>query len=271
MKLFTTALRKANTAQIRLRRWSYQRLAPHASTTPVFIMGCARSGSSVTMDLFAHSLDADVYQQVDRRAFQNHVLRPEAALRELFDKSRAAVAVLKPMHENQHAQRYLDAFPNLKIIWLLRAYGDGVNSCVRRWNTMRGNLQAIAAGKADVGWWGEGLCVHQLDMIRQHYHPEMSEASAYALFWYIRHYFYFHLGLDEIANIRVFRYETLVSEPESGVKDLFEFCGCPYKPAYARILHASSVRKHSHPEIDPEIEALCQDMTLRFDQHLVTL
>ncbi|PON09682.1 hypothetical protein C2W62_54200, partial [Candidatus Entotheonella serta] len=34
-----------------MRRWGYQRLSPHASTTPVFIMGCARSGSSVTMEL----------------------------------------------------------------------------------------------------------------------------------------------------------------------------------------------------------------------------
>ncbi|WP_089944106.1 sulfotransferase domain-containing protein [Candidatus Entotheonella palauensis] len=271
MQLFTTAWRKANTLQRRLRRWGYQRLSPHASTTPVFIMGCARSGSSVTMDLFAHSLDADVYQQVDRRAFQNQMLRPQTVLRDLFVKSRAAVAVLKPMHENQHARRYLDAFPDLRIVWLLRAYGDSVNSCVRRWNSMRGNLQAIAAGDADVGWWGEGLSAHQLEVIRHHYRPEMSEASAYALFWYIRHYFYFDLGLDEVPNVQVFRYETLVSEPESAVEDLFNFCSCPYKPAYARILHASSIRKHPHPEIDPEIEALCQDMTMRFDQHLVKL
>lgn len=270
MPLLTTALRKANTLQRRLRRWGYQRLFPHPSTTPVFIMGCARSGSSVTMDLFARSLDADVYQQVDRRAFQSHMLRPEVVLRDLIDQSQAAVVVLKPMHENQYARRYLDAIPGLKIIWLLRAYGDSVNSCVRRWNTMRGNLHAIAAGEADVGWWGEGLSTHQLDIIRQHYRPEMSEASAYALFWYIRHSFYFDLGLDEVANVRVFRYETLVSEPEAAVRELFQFCDCPYKPAYARILHASSIRKHAHPEIDPGIETLCQDMTMRFDQHLVT-
>ncbi|PON17912.1 hypothetical protein C2W62_10750 [Candidatus Entotheonella serta] len=152
MQLTSTELRKANTLQRRLRRWGYQRLSPHASTTPVFIMGCARSGSSVTMELFAHSLDADVYQQVDRRAFHNHMLHPEAALCGLFDKSRAAVVVLKPMHENQYARRYLDTIPGLKIVWLLRAYGDSVNSCVRRWNTMRDNLRAIAAGEAEVGW-----------------------------------------------------------------------------------------------------------------------
>lgn len=152
MQLTSTALRKANTLQRRLRRWGYQRLSPHASTTPVFIMGCARSGSSVTMELFAHSLDADVYKQVDRRAFHNHMLRPEAALCGLFDKSRAAVVVVKPMHENQYARRYLDTIPGLKIVWLLRAYGDSVNSCVRRWNTMRDNLRAIAAGEAEVGW-----------------------------------------------------------------------------------------------------------------------
>ncbi len=223
------------------------------------------------MDLFARSLDADIYQQVDRRAFHNHVLRPEAVLRHLFDRSRAAVVMLKPMHENQHARRYLETFPALKIVWLLRAYGDSVNSCVRRWNSMRGNLRAIAEGDVNVGWWGEGLSDRQLDLIRQLYRPEMSEVSAYALFWYLRHSFYFDLGLDESPHVRVFRYETLVSEPETAVEDLFHFCGCPYKPAYARILHASSIRKHAHPEIDPEIESLCQDMTMRFDQHLVKL
>ncbi|PON17911.1 hypothetical protein C2W62_10745 [Candidatus Entotheonella serta] len=90
------------------------------------------------------------------------------------------------------------------------------------------------------------------------------------MFWYIRHYFYFNLRLDESPHVRVFRYEHLVSEPEVAVRDLFQFCGCPYKSTYARILHASSIRKHDHPEIDPKIEALCQDMTMRFDQHLVT-
>lgn len=269
MQLLTTVFRKANTARQRLRRWGYQRLYPHALTTPVFVMGFARSGSSVTMDLFARSMDADVYQQADPRAFQNSVLRSEAAVRSLIDKSRAAVAVFKPMHENQCAGHYLDAFPGLKIVWLFRQYGDSVNSCVRRWNTMRRNLQAIAAGETDCGWWGEGLSTHQLDVVRQHYQPEMSEASAYALFWYIRHSFYFDLGLDEAPNVRVFRYEALVSEPETEVESLFRFCGCPYQPAYARILHASSIRKHPHPEIDPEVEALCRDMTMRFEQHLV--
>ncbi len=269
MHLLTTALRKANTAQLRLRRWGYQRLSPHDSTTPVFIMGCARSGSSVTMDLFARSLDADVYQQVDSRAFQNSMLRGEAVVRDLLDKSRAAVAVFKPMHENQYARRYLDAFPELKIVWLFRQYGDSVNSSVRRWSNMSRNLGAIVAGKADCGWWGEALSAHQLEVIRQHYRPDMSEASAYALFWYVRHYFYFDLGLDEMPNVQVFRYEALVSEPETEVENLFKFCGCPYQPAYARILHTSSIRKNPHPEIDPEIEALCRDLTMRFEDHLV--
>ncbi len=269
MQLLNTALRKANSAQRRLCRWGYQRLFPHPSTTPVFIMGFARSGSSVTMDLFGRSLDAEVYQQVDPRAFQNSILRGQAVVRGLIDKSRAAVVIFKPMHENQSARQYLEAFPELKIIWLFRQYGDSVNSCVRRWSTMSRNLHAIASGKIDLGWWGEGLSAHQIDVIRQHYRPEMSAASAYALFWYVRHYFYFDLGLDETPNVQVFRYESLVSEPETEVERLFRFCGCPFKPAYARILHASSIRKHAHPEIDPEIEALCQDMTMRFEQHLV--
>ena len=96
----------------------------------------------------------------------------------------------------------------------------------------------------------------------------MSEGSAYALGWYLRQTFYFDVSLYDEPNVRVFCYEDLVTQPEEQFAEMFKFCGCPFKPAYIRDIHPHSINKHPHPKIDPEIEALCQEMTARFDAHL---
>ena len=266
MQTLHTVLRKASNAQRRILKWGYQRLRPHATTRPVFIMGCARSGSSMTMHIFDRAYDAAIYQQRDHRAFCNGVLREADVVRTLLANSRAAVAVFKPMHENQYARRFLTAFPELRIIWLLRGYGDSVNSSVHKWSQMRQNLQAIAQGQRDVGWWGERLSEHNLALVRQYYRPEMTNESAYALFWYLRHSFYFDLNLDQHPHVRVFRYENLVTHPAQQFGEVFKFCGCPFSSEYTRMVHVHSINRHPHPEIDPEIEAHCQEITYRFEQ-----
>ena len=268
MKLLKTVFRKAKTAQARVCRPIYQRLHPSQLTTPVFIMGAARSGSGMTMIAFEQSVDADVYQQVNQRAYGQKLLRGEPVLRALLAQSRATVAVFKPMHENQHADRFLRAFPELKIIWLLRRYGDSVNSGVRNWSTMRKRLKAIAEKSPTAAWWSDGLSQEKIELVQTHYRPDMSEESAYALGWYLRHTFYFDLSLYDEPNVRVFCYEDLVTQPKEQFTEMFKFCGCPFKLAYIRDIHPHSINKHPQPKIDPEIEGLCQEMTARFHAHL---
>jgi len=172
------------------------------------------------------------------------------------------------MHENQYAKHYLEKIPELKIIWLYRNYNDSVNSSVRRWKTMLKRIEAIAKDPSNSGWWGDQLPEDKVELIRTLYDSDMTQESAYALMWFLRHSFFFDLGLSENPRVRIFRYEEMASEPTKQFSQMFEFCGCPFVPKYANFVHANSVNKNPPMPIDPRIEKLCQDMTEKLDTQM---
>lgn len=262
---FTKVLGKADSAQRRVRRKIHKRLKPCEITTPVFVVGCQRSGTSMTMRVFDFSLDATIYQARDKRAFEHSLLKSDEVIRKLLERSRTAVTVFKPMNQIQHTRRFLEAFPGLKVVWLLRRYEDAVNSCVRKWNTMIDILKRIATDPSKAGWQGEGLSRRNIELVKTHFYADMSFESAYAMFWYLRNSFYFELALENEASVRIFRYEDLVLNPEQRFAEMFEFCGCPFHPNLTREIFSSSIGKHFSPKIDAPIEKLCQELSVRFN------
>lgn len=251
----------------RLRRYSRpiaQRLAPAAQPHPVFIVGCARSGSSMVMEAFDRSLWTEPYVQLDPRLFERHLLQDER-LQALLPRSRAEAIVCKPMHENQRIPELLKKFPAAKVVWLWRDYGDTINSSVRAWKTMVENLGRVATDPANSGWYGDRITPAGLELVRRHYRPDMTSESAYGLFWVVRHQFYFDFGLASEPRVRIFRYEDLVQNPAQAFAEMFRFAGCSFTPWCAKHVHAKSVQRHDRPTIDPAIERLCQEMTERLE------
>lgn len=266
MSAIETIRRKANTAGRRARRWVYQRANPRRPTAPLFIVACQRSGTSMAMNVFERSLDALVYHTGDRKAYDHGLLLADDVIRGLLAKSRAAVTVFKPMNQIQSLKHFLAAFPGLRVVWLLRDYRDVVNSGVRRWDTMRETLRRVTTDPDSAGWHGEAIPGHLLEVVRAHYRDDMSLESAYALFWYMRNRFYFELSLDTNEQVRVFRYEELVSRPVVAFGEMFAFCGCPYHPHLTTRIFASSVGRYEAPTIDPAIASLCEGLSEAFDR-----
>jgi hypothetical protein len=257
-------LGKADTAQRRMRRWIYQRVRPRDVSTPVFIVGSQRSGTSMTMRVFDLSLDAMVYHTTDHRAYRDGILHEDARIQRLVQRSRSAVTVFKPMNQIQRLPRYLSLLPDLRVVWLLRDYRDAVNSCVRRWDTMRDVLKQITIDPAQAGWHGEALPESLHEVVCRHYDDAMSLESANALFWYLRNQFFFELSLDQDPAVRVFPYEELVRRPDAAFARMFEFCGCPFDARLTREVTASSIGRYLPPELDSEIARLCMELTDRF-------
>jgi hypothetical protein len=229
-------------------------------------MGAGRSGSTMTMDVFFKSLETAVYHQQDQRAFNNRRLRDLERIARLLARSRAAVAIFKPLHDNQHARRYLDIFPDLKIVWLLRDYRDSVNSGIRRWAHLKERLARVVSHPDDCGWWGESLSPESRALLHAHYHDDMSAASAQALFWCLRHRFFFEQSLETEARVRVFRYEQLVTDPRREFAAMFALCACPFQPEFTSDVHGASIGLHAPPRLDPEIEDLCRNLSASFDR-----
>lgn len=263
--------RKADTVQRRLRRWVYQRCQPCRPTVPVFVVGCQRSGTDMTLRAFDLSLDARVYWPGDLRAYraqETDTLREPQVIRRILARSGAAATVFKPLHHLQRAREFLDTYPDLRIVWLLRNYQDCVNSCVRKWTTMKDTLAQVAADPSQAGWHGDGLTPRLLQLVRTHYHDGLSLESAFALFWYLRNSFYFELSLQSHRRVRIFRYEQLVQPASQEFRRMFQFCGCPFQPAVTREVFASSVQRHAPPVIDPRIDDLCGSLMDDFESLL---
>lgn len=92
---------------------------------------------------------------------------------------------------------------------------------------------------------------------------EVSDHSLAALLWYLRNILFLEGGLDRNHRVLPVRYETLVAEPTLEARRVFEFLGLPFDERYTAKVHATSVSRRSPPELDPEVEALCQDLLAR--------
>lgn len=254
--------RRAGNRARRALRPIYQRLRGGARPHPVLIVGVARSGSTMAVDAFERSWHTEVYVQRDARLFEKHLLQDDRLAGRLA-RSRATAIVCKPMHENQRVPELLRRFPAARVIWLWRDYGDTINSSVRKWNTMVGHLGRVVADPDEAGWYGAGITPGALDLARRHYRDEMSNESAYGLFWTMRQQMYFDLDLSREGRVRIVRYEDLAQRPQAAFREMFEFAECPFDLDCIRYVHGSSIHRHARPAIDPAIEAVCREMTDR--------
>ncbi|REJ69390.1 MAG: hypothetical protein DWQ31_04825 [Planctomycetota bacterium] len=263
MSIFKVALRKADTLQRRIRRQLYQRRHPCERTTPVFIVGSQRSGTSMTLRVFDLSLDALVFNTQDPRAYERGMLHDPPVIQGLLRGSRATVTVFKPMHEIQRIPRFLQKYDGLKIVWPVRHYADVVNSASRMWPNFLQTVRAMTHEPENAGWHGESLTEHQRDVLREHFRDDTTLLTANALFWYVRNSFYFELGLEDAPQVRLFSYERMVQKPREQFAEIFDFCGCPFTPELTREIFDSSIGKNARPEIDPAVDELCQGLLER--------
>ena len=212
-------LRKCDTLQRRIRQNIHQRLHPCDKTTPVFIVGCQRSGTSTMLRVFDLCFDAKVYNTQDQRAYRLGILHEPATIHRLLDGSRATVTVLKPMNEIQRIPQFLREYPGLRIIWLLRHYGDVANSSVREFKDLGPTMKMMVEDPANAGWHGELLSNNQREVLKEHYHDNLSRESMYVLFWCIRNLFFFEY--EHEPSVRVFKYEQFVQDPETEFGRIF--------------------------------------------------
>ena len=217
----------------------------------------------MVMGVYDMSVDATVYWEKDSRAFSGGLLLDETSTSQLIRTSGTRAAVFKTMNEMHDALKWLAAYPELRIIGMVRSYADVVNSSVRLFSSMRESLGRIVNDREDAGWWGGGISDENFALVKEYYHPEMKLEDAYALFWIIRNSLYFDLSLYDHPQVKICKYEHLVSAPDAQFREIFAFTGTPYKSSYTRKIFDSSVGKNQSPELDPEIDRRCREMMLR--------
>jgi hypothetical protein len=261
---------EAATRASRARRYLEQRRRFDAGTprTPVFVVGCQRSGTNMVMWTLERSPEVWAYHEHRlSAAFRDYRLRPTPVIERLIRKSPAPLVAFKPICDSHLTDRLLERHAGSRAIWIYRHFGDVANSAARNFGDhVRDILRWIVQGDSDwLGWRGERLAPDAVDLVREVYRDDLSLEEAGAVFWYLRNRFFFDLGLERDPRVLLVRYEDLVSGSQAPFQRIFDFAGGQLDPAWLADLFASSIGKHRFPDVQPRVEAACRELAARLD------
>jgi Sulfotransferase domain len=234
----------------------------------VFVAGVHRSGTNMMMEILERNWETDVFNEADSRAFDDYIMRDEATIKDLVNRSAAPIVVVKALHEAHDLLHLMDAFAPTKAIWMFRSYPDVVNSSLHHWpprgDGCRNKIDAIVRDRAAGEWRGLGMTDETHRMLCEHYRPGLDDASAEGLFWVYRNQLFFDQRLDRDPRVLLVSYEDLVNDDGDYGASLCAFLGLSFTRAMRRIPFGESARKRQPPPMDAGIRALCDRM-----QHLL--
>jgi hypothetical protein len=230
----------------------------------VFVAGHQRSGTNMLMDVLERSYETHLYHERNPRAFDNYQMRDLSVIRTLYERSKSDCFVIKALCESQDLPELMDAFPPARAIWMVRDYGDVVNSLVRSFPDFAKWAHCLANDPPAAGWRSKGMSPETRGIVRSVVRPEMTEPSAAALQWYVRNVLFFERGLDRDPRVLPVAYEVLVCRPQEEFPRIFDFMGIRYEPWMSKEVFADSVGKNNAPAIDPPIRTLCDGLMGRF-------
>ena len=254
-------------ARARKILWQRRHLDPSSPRRAVFLVGCQRSGTNMFHAVVGAAPEVIVYNEDARRAFRDFRLRDHATIERLVRASPAPVVLLKPLCDSHLIDRILDAHPESRALWMFRRYPDVVNSMIHMWGAHQADvIRALVARRWDIlGWRGERLSDSMLRQIDAVWREDGTDHEAGVLMWVVRNHFFFELGLEADARVRLVRYEDLVTDPVAAFPPVFRFLGCAFDPDWARGVVSDSVRKEALPAISAEIAELAEGMQARLE------
>jgi hypothetical protein len=256
------ALRAQREAFLRIKSLRQQMKPRRQRPTCVFVSGVGRSGTNMLMDILETSYETDVFHERDPRAFEKFIMRPAGVIHSLVQHSHAPVVIVKALLDADRLDTLLEDFAPAKVLWMVRFYGDSVNSHLKHWPGGRNEIENVLRDRKAAGWRAAGMTDETFRVLREHYRPEMTSASAHALFWYYRNQLFFDQQLDRSDRVFVAEYERLVSEPHY-LDRVASFMSITATERMRRIAHRESVRKDPFPDIAPHIRDLCEAMQAR--------
>lgn len=243
------------------------RLTPARQKACVFVAGAQRSGTNMLMECLDWSGETDAFHESDPRAFKDYQMFPREVIHGLVDASRFPCVPIKALCEAEQLKELLEEFKPAKVIWVVRDFGDTVNSAVRNFPDFADRIQEIVRDpKTTPGWFARGISDETLALLRRLNHENMTSATASALRWYIRNVLFFEQGLDQDERVLVVHYADLVTNPGQTMETVFKFAGLTdYSGFITRKIHARSIRKNPPPPIDPGVMQACAALQQRFD------
>ena len=245
------------------QRWNN----PSGRSTPAFLVGCGRSGTSMIVHQLDKSWRIDLFNEDNPAAFEKWRLRDLEVIAGLMRDSSAEIVVFKPILNTHQTRDLLAKFPESRVIFTFRQYDDVINSSLKRFG-VDNRLNHIRSWMSnDFGEFKSADPPQETkQLIRSLWRPELNAQSGAALYWLFYNRLYYDLHLDQENRALLTRYETIVADPERHFKTICAFLGISYEPNLAEGVFASSIRRDPSPDIDPQVNAACEDLWQRLCQ-----
>ncbi len=234
--------------------------------TTLFIVGCQRSGTTLMYQMFERDLNAKVYGEFSK--LSSHDLKNKIRLNSLdlvknvIDRDRYPLIVLKPLVETQNTLQLLNFFEDSKALWMYRHYKDVVASNLKKFGIRSGinDLQPIVANDRQ-NWRVENMSDNVRSTILKHFSEDMNPYDAAALFWFVRNSLFFELQLDTNPNVKICRYKDLVTNPTTIMEEIYKFLEQDFPGnKIVKSVHHSSIGKGKNVTLSTEIDHLCQEL-----------
>jgi hypothetical protein len=169
--------------------------------------------------------------------------------------------LFKPILDTGQCLKWLELFPEAKILFAIRHYDDVINSAMRRFGPAKWS-------KAVKGWMKRGKAgfappeppASTYDAVSSLWRADLNTVSRHAIYWLFFNRLYFDLKLDRDRRVKLVRYEDAVYQPETEFGDICRFLKIDYSARMVSEIYSGSVGKDPRPEIDGEISSACREL-----------
>lgn len=255
-----------------LRKWRWRRRhgASVGDARPVFLFGAQRSGTNMVTYGLAMAPEFEVYNEGDRRAFDNFRLRDPETISRLISSSRHDFVLFKPLLDSHRAVEILSE-PSWETeprgIWVYREVRTRARSAVAKFGDSNLRILQRWSEDPDFDHWqlggGVGTSEATREVIESFDMARLSPLDGAALFWFARNSLYFELGLDDRPDVHLVSYEGFLCEPERTMRGLCDFLGFPYRPSLITHVESRPPAPGYDAGISAEILEVCDGLSRR--------
>lgn len=253
--------------------WLINERVETGEARPVLLFGAQRSGTNMVTHGLAMSPEVAVYNEGDRRAFDNYRLESNDVISGLVRRSRRRFVLFKPLLDSHRALELLDdvEWPNpARALWVYRDVRARARSAVAKFGDS--NLRILRRRAEDPGFshWqlgDRGGLSPASRAILDSFDPfDLSPIDGAALFWLIRNRVYFDLGLTGRDDVCLISYERFLTEPETTMHRVCDFLGFPYRDSLIAHITPRPAPVTTSTDIAPEILELCDQLMTRLQE-----
>ena len=236
-------------------------LTKPVDSTPIFVFGKQRSGTTMLMYVFNVHPDTEVFNESENNeAFSEFRIRNFETIEHLVAKSWAPFVCFKPLIDSHLILDFARLFPQGRFIWIYRDFRDVANSALRKFDNATTHIRALGKGETTGEWFEEGASPETRNIIKNIYSDQLSEFDLACLVWWVRNHLLLEKKPKNIPNLTTIKYENIVSNPKDLFPKIFNRLGLRSYEKSLRYVHAKSISRYEHPELHPEIYGLCQTL-----------